>query len=92
MEHTKGELKAEYSEQSGAWIAVDEKDRIMAYHCSEANAQRLVKCWNCNDNLVAALQLTRGFCVNFRQTEDWENHPDIGVLYAIVLSALEKAK
>lgn len=47
---------------------------------------------SCYDILLDACKKTIGFCVNFRQTEDWENHPDIGVLYAIVKQAVDKAE
>ncbi len=45
-----------------------------------------------NDDLVDFLEAVVGFCVNFRQTEDWENHPDIGVLYALAKTILAKNK
>lgn len=44
------------------------------------------------DELLEAVNLAIGFCVDFRLTQDWQNHPEIGVLFANLNAAIAKAK
>lgn len=59
MEHTK--LRYEYSDQCDAWVILDEKDRMLSYHCSEEHAKSLVKAVNSHDELVATLKNTAAY-------------------------------
>ena len=43
-------------------------------------------------DLRKAINLAIGFCVDFRQTSDWKNHPEVGVLYIILKAAIERAE
>jgi hypothetical protein len=59
----------------------------------QANIALIVRAVNCHEELLEACQLALGFCVNARQTwPDWEQHPDVGVLFAHLTQALTKAK
>jgi hypothetical protein len=35
-----------------------------------------------SDGLEEIAELVIGFCVDFRENKDWEQHPEVGVLYA----------
>jgi hypothetical protein len=43
-------------------------------------------------DLLEMCKLTIGFCVDFRQNKDWQNHPEIGILYAKAKLTLAKAE
>ena len=47
---------------------------------------------NSHQDLLDACKLTIGFCVDFRQNKDWQNHPEIGVLYAKISQVIAKAE
>lgn len=58
-EYTKGEL--ETKEETNGHIGIYLKDAEMnciavVWYPAEANAEHLVKCWNCHDDLLAALE------------------------------------
>jgi len=60
-EHTKGVLNIMAYE--GGWTGLGIRDKALGDQLlfklalnNEANAHRLVKCWNCHDDLVAALE------------------------------------
>ena len=43
-------------------------------------------------DLLKMCILTIGFCVDFRQNKDWENHPEVGLLFALAKKTLAKAE
>ncbi len=56
MEHTKGELKQGHVTPWELWIGADRHIADVHGHqfIRQANAARLVKCWNCHDELLDA--------------------------------------
>lgn len=42
------------------------------------------------EGLQKVINLAIGFCVDFRQTNDWKNHPEVGLLYLLLKDAIER--
>lgn len=61
-EHIKGKIVCNYHEQSDAYVVTGKNGKIIAYHCSQAVAEHIVKCWNCHDELVAACEKGLEIC------------------------------
>ena len=100
-EHTKGELKTLIT--SGELPAIlDDYEIVIGYMVANdpqdiANAHRLVKCWNCHDDLLAACKdfvnlAALGMAINILSDEENFKKKEIASLaqgMAIVLKGLE---
>jgi len=78
MKHTKGKLEARLSFDKKKWlVCIGQGAGSLIADChkskeAKVNAERLVKCWNSHDALLAACEAALEFIGRSNKT-DWEN-------------------
>ena len=91
MEQLRCEKRCEKHE-GFSYRVFHEDGSVLVDFLTKDQAERLVLCWNEHDKLLKACEQTIGFCIVFRKNSDWENHPEIGILYAINKQAITAAE